>query len=80
MDLMDMPLTAQGNRYVIVFIDYLTKWVEAYALSGQTRDNRECDLSAWSDHGASLLLTVMQEVCEVTGMVNVNTSSNRWAR
>ena len=28
-DLMEMPLTARGSRYVIVFLDYLTKWVEA---------------------------------------------------
>ena len=31
-DLMEMPLTARGSRYVIVFLDYLTKWVEAYPI------------------------------------------------
>ena len=30
---MKMPLTERGNQYVIVFMDYLTKWVEAYAPS-----------------------------------------------
>ena len=29
-DLMEMPLTTQGNPYVVVFLDYLTKWVEAF--------------------------------------------------
>ena len=28
-DLIEMPLTERGNRYVIVFLDYLSKWVEA---------------------------------------------------
>ncbi len=32
MDLAEMPLTEQGNRYVI---DYLTKWVEATPLPDQ---------------------------------------------
>ena len=30
LDILEMPQTERGNRYVIVFIDYLTKWVEAY--------------------------------------------------
>ena len=36
-DLMEMPQTTLGNHYVIVFLDYLTKWVEAYPLADQTR-------------------------------------------
>ena len=29
-DILEMPVTVRENRYVIVFVDYLTKWVEAY--------------------------------------------------
>ena len=32
-DLMEMPLTERRNRYVTVFLDYLTKWVEACPFS-----------------------------------------------
>ena len=37
-DILEMPQTERGNRYVIVFIDYLTKWVEAYATPDQTSE------------------------------------------
>lgn len=28
-NVLQLPLTESGNRYVVVFADYLTKWVEA---------------------------------------------------
>ena len=31
-----MTETARGNKYIIIFIDYLTKWVEARPLPNQT--------------------------------------------
>ena len=41
-DLMELPLTTQGNRYVVVFLDYLTKWVEALPLPDQTSELIAC--------------------------------------
>ena len=29
-DVLQFPLTEAGNRYVVVFLDYLTKWAEAF--------------------------------------------------
>ena len=29
-DVLQLPLTEAGNRYVEMFLDYLTKWVEAF--------------------------------------------------
>ncbi len=37
-DILEMPLTENGNRYIVVFLDYLTKWVEAFALPNQTSE------------------------------------------
>ena len=37
-DIMKMPLTERGSQYAIVFMDYLTKWVEAYATEDQTSE------------------------------------------
>ena len=84
---MEMPLTEKGNRYVIVFLDYLTKWVEAYPLSEQTSEiiarvlvdmvicRHGVPQQLLSDRGANLLSVVMREVCEVTGMEKVNTTA-----
>ena len=35
-DVLQLPVTTSGNKYVVVFVDYLTKWAEAYPTSDQT--------------------------------------------
>ena len=37
-DILEMLQTAQGNRYVLVFADYLTKWVEAYPTADEMNE------------------------------------------
>ena len=37
-DIMKMPLTENGNQYVIVFTDYFTNWVEVYTTEDQTSE------------------------------------------
>ena len=32
----NLPVTEFGNKYAVVFMDYLTKWVEAFAVPDQT--------------------------------------------
>ena len=35
-DVIQFPKSHTGNRYGVVFIDYLTKWPEVFATSDQT--------------------------------------------
>jgi len=55
-----MPLTTLGNRYVIVFLDYCTKWVEAYPLPDQTSETiarvlvDKVSLLTWSTLGTAV--------------------------
>lgn len=32
-DVLQLPLSLEGNKYAVVFIDYLTKWVEVFAVA-----------------------------------------------
>ena len=34
-DVLQLRLTLDGNQYAVIFIDYLTKWVEVFAVSDQ---------------------------------------------
>ena len=35
-DVLQLPLTESGNQYVVNFLDYLTKWVDAFAVPDQS--------------------------------------------
>ena len=86
-DIMELPLTVHGNRYVIVFLDYLTKWVEAYAPPDQTSKTIATLLVnevvcrhgvpevLISDRGSNLLSALMREVCALTGIKKINTTA-----
>ncbi|KII74872.1 hypothetical protein RF11_12676 [Thelohanellus kitauei] len=34
-----LPVTSKGNKYVIIFVDRCTKWVEAFPLTDQTHES-----------------------------------------
>ena len=86
-DIMELPQTVNGNRYVISFVDYLTKWVELFPSDNQTSETivkllidrviccHGVPEALISDRGPNLLSTLMQEVCEVTGMQKLNTTA-----
>ena len=84
-DILEMPQTSRGNRYIIVFVEYLTKWVEAYASPDQTSETIarllvDCVVcrhgvpsQLLSDRGPNLLSDLIQDVCALLGMHKVNT-------
>ena len=37
-DIMEMLMTLRGNGYVVVFMEYVTMWVEAYPVEDQTSE------------------------------------------
>ena len=86
-DIMDLPVTTNGNKDVVVFQDYLTKWPIVYAIPDQ-KSHRiahilvdevipfygmpECLLS---DRGTNLLSCLMQDLCQMLGIKKLNTTA-----
>ena len=84
-DVLQLPLTEAGNHYVVVFQDYLTKWVEAFATPNQIAEtiahllvNEICRHGVpehlLSDRGANFLSELEQDVCKLLPIKKINTS------
>ena len=85
-DILQLPLTSSGNKYLVVFLDYLTKWVEAYPVPDQRAEtiarllveNIVCRHGVpeelLSDRGANFLSDLILEMCSLLGIRKVNTS------
>ena len=85
-DIVQLPLTQEGNKYAVVFIDYLTKWVEVFVIADQTAETvarlfvegvvcRHGVLQELlSDRGGNFLSDLMQEMCKLMGVKKLNTS------
>lgn len=85
-DILQLPTSDQGNKYVIVFMDYLTKWPEAIATADQKAETIARAFIEYvvcrhgipeellSDRGANFLSSLIQSVCQVLGVKKINTS------
>ena len=86
-DIMELPITERGNKYVIVFQDFLTKWPLVFAAPDQ-KSTRIAHLLAeeivplfgvpdalLSDRGTNLLSHLMQDVCQLLGIAKLNTTA-----
>ena len=86
-DLMELPLTKQGNKYVIVFHNFFTKWPMVHALPDQ-KSLRIAQLlveeivpfcgvqeALLSDRGANLLSNLVVGLCDLLGIRKLNTTS-----
>ena len=85
-DILKLPQTTSGNQYVVVFVDYLTKWPEAFAIPDQRAETIArllCEQiicrhgipeQLLSDRGANFLSDLILEICKVLGVKKLNTS------
>ena len=87
MDIMGpLPMTRQGNKYLLVAMDYFTKWPEAYALPNQEATTvasvlvREfisrsgTPLELHTDQGRNFESLLMKEVCKILGIHKTRTT------
>ena len=86
-DVIQLVRSESGNKYAVVFVDYLTKWVEVYATRDQTAlataqlfaeniiSRHGVPRELLSDRGANFLSSLLQEVCKVMGVHKVNTTA-----
>ena len=86
-DIMELPRTSRGNKYVIVMQDFLTKWPLVFPAPDQ-KANRIARLlvdellpmfgvpeALLSDRGTNLLANVVQDVCQLLGITKLNTTA-----
>ena len=86
-DVLQLPKTKRGNKYAVVFMDYLTKWPEVFAVPDQTAptiaqlliegvvSRHGVPSKLLSDRGLSFLSKLIIGVCNLLGVVKVNTSA-----
>ena len=81
-----LPQTFDGNKYVVVFLDYLSGWKEAFPIQDQWAETVAKllveEVVYWygapeqllSDWGSNLMSDVMANICHLLDIKKVNTS------
>ncbi|ELR14558.1 GapPol polyprotein [Acanthamoeba castellanii str. Neff] len=81
-----LPQSRRGNKHILVFVDYLTKWPEAYALPDATAEamahvyvkqvicRHGAPEALLSNHGKQFLSEVVRHVNEYLQVHKVNTT------
>ena len=87
-DITEMPVSARGNKYALVAMDYFTKYVFTYAMPNQTAETvSECLFDMvlrqgvperlHSDQGRQFESAVFQSLCKRLGIEKTRTSPYR---
>ena len=82
-----LPPSILGNRYIVVFSDYLTKWPEAFAVStieastiarllvDEIVARHGAPRTLLSDRGSNFLSNLISEVCKLLSIRKLNTTA-----
>lgn len=82
-----LPVTFSGNRYIVVFMEYLTKWPEIFAvknadavtianlLTDEIIPRHGAPRTLLSDRGKNFLSNLVLEVCKLYSIKKLNTTS-----
>ena len=82
-----LPPSNKGNRYIVVFSDYLTRWCEAFPvpsveatviahlLVDEIISRHGAPRVLLSDRGTNFLSKIVADVCKIFQIHKVNTSS-----
>ena len=85
---MELPVTTQGNRYMIVFQDFFTKWPMIFPTPDQKSERIACLLveeivpyfgvpeAVLSERGTNLLSFLMKDICQLLGIKKLNTTAS----
>ena len=86
-DVIQFVKSHQGNRYAVVFVDYLTKWPEVFATKDQTAltiahllveyviSRHGVPTELLSDRGPAFTSQLLKEVCDLMGIKKINTTA-----
>lgn len=85
-DILELPITSKGNRYVLVVEDYFTKFVNLYAIPNQTATTvAECLFECYvlehgvmetlhTDMGRQFESDVVRHLCKMLGVKKTHTT------
>jgi len=84
-----LPVTNNGNRYILVISDYLSKWPECFAtknieaktvakiLTDEIFSRYGCAKVLLSDKGSNFLSALVKELCKIYRVHKIHTSGYR---
>ena len=85
-DVLELSRTNSGNKYVVVFTDYLTKWVEAFPMKDMKAETianifineilprHSAPSKLLSDQGRNFLSSLIKSICEYFKINKIQTS------